>query len=74
MSPADVKAVNHIAVDIRHMSDADLDRLAAKNACLPGENAAAIRHEIDKEQEYRRVARRRMVDAMAPAGRWGCEK
>ncbi|WP_346536990.1 hypothetical protein [Micromonospora sp. DPT] len=53
MSPVDAAAVNHIATDLRGKSDADLNRLAGKNACLPGVNAAAVRHAIDAEIEAR---------------------
>ncbi|MDH6460157.1 hypothetical protein M2302_000308 [Micromonospora sp. A200] len=63
MSPRDAAAVNHIATDIRDMSDADLHRLAGKNACLPGENAAAVRHAIDAELEFRRAYRHAHLEA-----------
>ncbi|MFG3702420.1 hypothetical protein ACGF5C_31740 [Micromonospora sp. NPDC047620] len=57
MSPADREAVDHIAADLTHLSDTDLQRLAADNAYLPGECATAVRHAIDGEIEFRRAYR-----------------
>jgi hypothetical protein len=57
VSPADRETVDHIAADLTHLSDTDLARKAAEVAGLPGECAAAVRHAIDSEQEFRRAYR-----------------